>query len=198
MQRLLQGDVGSGKTVVAALAALQAIESGKQVAFMAPTEILAEQHYRKLAAWLDGLPVHVVWLSGSVPAKARREARDALASGEAQLAIGTHALFQEGVEMPNLGLAIVDEQHRFGVAQRLALRGKALAEAHQLMMSATPIPRTLAMTFYADLDVSAIDEMPPGRTPVATRLVNQKRRGEIVAWVGKACAEGGRRTGSAR
>ncbi len=190
MQRLLQGDVGSGKTVVAALAALQAIESGKQVAFMAPTEILAEQHFRKLMAWLDGLPVNIVWLSGSIPAKARRKAREALASGEAQLAIGTHALFQEGVELPNLGLAIVDEQHRFGVAQRLALRGKGLAEAHQLMMSATPIPRTLAMTFYADLDVSAIDQMPPGRTPVATRLVNQKRRNEIVAWVGKACSEG--------
>ena len=190
MQRLLQGDVGSGKTIVAALAALQAIESGKQVAFMAPTEILAEQHYRKLAAWLDGLPVRIAWLSGSVPAKARKAARSELASGAIPFAIGTHALFQEGVELPNLGLAIVDEQHRFGVAQRLALRGKGLAEAHQLMMSATPIPRTLAMTFYADLDVSVLDEMPPGRTPVATRLVNQKRRGEIVAWVGKLAAEG--------
>jgi ATP-dependent DNA helicase RecG len=190
MQRLLQGDVGAGKTIVAALAALQAIESGRQVAFMAPTEILAEQHYRKLAAWLAGLPVEIAWLSGSLPAKARRAAREALASGVAPFAVGTHALFQEGVEMPRLGLAIVDEQHRFGVAQRLALRGKGLAEAHQLMMSATPIPRTLAMTFYADLDVSVIDELPPGRTPVATRLVNQKRRDEIVAWVGKACAEG--------
>ena len=190
MQRLLQGDVGSGKTVVAALAALQAIESGRQVAFMAPTEILAEQHYRKLAQWLDGLGVNMVWLSGSQGAKAKREARAALASGTAQFAVGTHALFQEGVEMPALGLVIVDEQHRFGVAQRLALRGKGLAEAHQLMMSATPIPRTLAMTFYADLDVSVLDELPPGRTPVATRLVNQKRRAEIVAWVGKACAEG--------
>jgi len=190
MQRLLQGDVGSGKTIVAALAALQAIESGKQVAFMAPTEILAEQHYRKLAAWLDGLPVKIAWLSGSVPAKARKKALADLATGAIPFAIGTHALFQEGVELPNLGLAIVDEQHRFGVAQRLALRGKGLAEAHQLMMSATPIPRTLAMTFYADLDVSVLDEMPPGRTPVATRLVNQKRRGEIVAWVGKLAAEG--------
>jgi ATP-dependent DNA helicase RecG len=190
MQRLLQGDVGSGKTVVAALAALQAIESGRQVAFMAPTEILAEQHHRKLAQWLDGLGVNMVWLSGSQGAKAKREARAALASGTAQFAVGTHALFQEGVEMPALGLVIVDEQHRFGVAQRLALRGKGLAEAHQLMMSATPIPRTLAMTFYADLDVSVLDELPPGRTPVATRLVNQKRRAEIVAWVGKACAEG--------
>ena len=190
MQRLLQGDVGSGKTVVAALAALQAIESGRQVAFMAPTEILAEQHYRKLAQWLDGLGVNMVWLSGSQGAKAKREARAALASGAAQFAVGTHALFQEGVEMPALGLVIVDEQHRFGVAQRLALRGKGVAEAHQLMMSATPIPRTLAMTFYADLDVSVLDELPPGRTPVATRMVNQKRRAEIVAWVGKACAEG--------
>jgi ATP-dependent DNA helicase RecG len=190
MQRLLQGDVGAGKTIVAALAALQAIESGRQVAFMAPTEILAEQHYRKLSAWLAGLPVAITWLSGSLPAKPRRAAREALASGAAPFAVGTHALFQEGVEMPRLGLAIVDEQHRFGVAQRLALRGKGLAEAHQLMMSATPIPRTLAMTFYADLDVSVIDELPPGRTPVATRLVNQKRREEIVAWVGKACAEG--------
>ncbi len=190
MQRLLQGDVGSGKTIVAALAALQAIESGKQVAFMAPTEILAEQHYRKLAAWLDGMDVPIAWLSGSVGAKARKQALAALASGEIAFAVGTHALFQEGVEIPQLGLAIVDEQHRFGVAQRLALRGKGLAEAHQLMMSATPIPRTLAMTFYADLDVSAIDEMPPGRTPVATRLVSQKRRAEIVQWVAKQCAEG--------
>ena len=190
MQRLLQGDVGSGKTVVAALAALQAIESGKQVAFMAPTEILAEQHYRKLKAWLDGLDIPIAWLSGSVPAKERRKALAALASGEAPFAVGTHALFQEGVELPQLGLAIVDEQHRFGVAQRLALRGKGLAEAHQLMMSATPIPRTLAMTFYADLDVSTLDEMPPGRTPVATRLVSQKRRAEIVAWVAKGGAEG--------
>ena len=190
MQRLLQGDVGAGKTIVAALAALQAIESSRQVAFMAPTELLAEQHYRKLSAWLADLPVQVTWLSGSLPAKARRQAREAIAGGAATLAVGTHALFQEGVEMPRLGLAIVDEQHRFGVAQRLALRGKGLAEAHQLMMSATPIPRTLAMTFYADLDVSVLDEMPPGRTPVATRLVNQKRRSEIVAWVGKACREG--------
>ncbi len=190
MQRLLQGDVGSGKTIVAALAALQAIESGKQVALMAPTEILAEQHYRKLQSWLDGVGVPVAWLSGSVPAKARRQALADLASGATPFAIGTHALFQEGVEIPNLGLAIVDEQHRFGVAQRLALRGKGLAEAHQLMMSATPIPRTLAMTFYADLDVSMLDEMPPGRTPVATRLVNQKRRAEIVAWVGRLCGEG--------
>jgi ATP-dependent DNA helicase RecG len=190
MQRLLQGDVGSGKTIVAALAALQAIESGRQVAFMAPTEILAEQHYRKLAAWLAGLPVEIAWLTGSLPAKARKKALAAVASGDAMLAIGTHALFEDEVLLPRLGLAIVDEQHRFGVAQRLALRGKAMGEAHQMMMSATPIPRTLAMTFYADLDVSAIDEMPPGRTPVATRLVNNKRRGEVVERVRRACAEG--------
>jgi ATP-dependent DNA helicase RecG len=190
MQRLLQGDVGSGKTIVAALAALQAIESGKQVAFMAPTEILAEQHLRKLQGWLDDVGIQIAWLSGSLPAKQRRKAVEALESGKAPFAIGTHALFQEGVAMPRLGLAIVDEQHRFGVAQRLALRDKGLAEAHQLMMSATPIPRTLAMTFYADLDVSVLDEMPPGRTPVTTRLVSQKRRAEIVQWVGKACREG--------
>jgi ATP-dependent DNA helicase RecG len=195
MQRLLQGDVGSGKTIVALLAALQCIESGWQAAFMAPTEILAEQHYRKLEAWLARLPVKVAWLTGSLPAKARRAALEAAASGAAQLVVGTHALFQDEVRLARLGLAIVDEQHRFGVAQRLALRGKALAagpgrEAHTLMMSATPIPRTLAMSFYADLDVSVIDELPPGRTPVATRLVNQRRRAEVVDRVRRVCAEG--------
>ncbi len=190
MQRLLQGDVGSGKTIVAALAALQAIESGYQVAFMAPTEILAEQHYRKLAAWLDGLPLSIAWLSGGLPAKDRKKALAAIVGGEAQLAIGTHALFQEEVVLPKLGLAIVDEQHRFGVAQRLALRQKGIGDAHQLMMSATPIPRTLAMSFYADLDVSVIDQMPPGRTPVTTKLVSQRRRGEIVERVRKIAAAG--------
>jgi ATP-dependent DNA helicase RecG len=190
MQRLLQGDVGSGKTIVAALAALQAIESGRQVALMAPTEILAEQHYRKLAEWLDGSGVAIAWLSGGMPAKARRASLAAIASGEAAFVVGTHALFEDEVLLPRLGLAIIDEQHRFGVAQRLKLRGKAVGDAHQLMMSATPIPRTLAMTFYADLDVSALDELPPGRTPVATRLVNNKRRGEIVERVRRACAEG--------
>jgi ATP-dependent DNA helicase RecG len=190
MQRLLQGDVGSGKTIVAALAALQAIESGRQVAFMAPTEILAEQHYRKLSQWLDGLGVKIAWLSGGLPAKARKAALAAIASGEAAFAIGTHALFEDEVLLPRLGLAIIDEQHRFGVAQRLKLRGKAMGEAHQLMMSATPIPRTLAMTFYADLDVSVLDEMPPGRTPVTTHLVNNKRRAEIVERVRRACAAG--------
>jgi len=190
MQRLLQGDVGSGKTIVAALAALQAIESGRQVALMAPTEILAEQHYRKLAHWLAGLPVEIAWLTGGLPAKARRKALEAIGSGQAMLAIGTHALFEEEVALPKLGLAIVDEQHRFGVAQRLRLRGKAMGEAHQLMMSATPIPRTLAMTFYADLDVSLLDEMPPGRSPVTTHLVNNKRRPEIVERIGAACRQG--------
>ncbi len=190
MQRLLQGDVGSGKTIVAALAALQAIESGRQVALMAPTEILAEQHYRKLAQWLEGLPIKVAWLTGGLPAKARRAAMAAIASGEAMFAIGTHALFEDEVALPRLGLAIVDEQHRFGVAQRLKLRGKAMGEAHQLMMSATPIPRTLAMTFYADLDVSMLDEMPPGRTPVTTHLVNNRRRVEIIERVRAACVEG--------
>src|SRR5439155_20877695 len=190
MQRLLQGDVGSGKTVVAALAALQAIESGYQVAFMAPTEILAEQHYRKLAAWLDGLPVKMAWLSGGLPAKAKKKAKAAIESGEAHFAIGTHALFQDEVGLPKLGLAIVDEQHRFGVAQRLALRQKGIGDAHQLMMSATPIPRTLAMSFYADLDVSVIDEMPPGRMPVVTKLVSQRRRREIVERVRRLCTAG--------
>ena len=190
MQRLLQGDVGSGKTIVAALAALQAIESGRQVAFMAPTEILAEQHYRKLAAWLEGSGVGLAWVSGSQSAKERKAALAAIASGEAPFVIGTHALFEDDVLLPRLGLAIVDEQHRFGVAQRLKLRGKAVGEAHQLMMSATPIPRTLAMTFYADLDVSVLDEMPPGRTPVATRLVSSKRRAEVVERVRRAARRG--------
>ena len=190
MQRLLQGDVGSGKTVVAALAALQAIESGYQVAFMAPTEILAEQHYRKLAVWLEGLPVKMAWLSGSLPSKERKKALAAIQGGDAHFAVGTHALFQEDVTLPRLGLAIVDEQHRFGVTQRLALRQKGIGDAHQLMMSATPIPRTLAMSFYADLDVSVIDEMPPGRTSVTTKLVSQRRRAEIVERVRKVCAQG--------
>ncbi|MDR0770452.1 MAG: ATP-dependent DNA helicase RecG [Burkholderiales bacterium] len=189
MHRLLQGDVGSGKTVIAALAALRAVENGRQVALMAPTEILAEQHYHKLSAWLAGLPVRLVWLTGTLTAAQHKKALATLADGEPVLAIGTHALFQKGVTMPNLTLAIVDEQHRFGVAQRLALRdrGAGVEEVHQLMMSATPIPRTLAMSFYADLDVSVIDELPPGRMPVTTRLVNQARRAEIIAHVGKRC-----------
>jgi len=195
MQRLLQGDVGSGKTIVAALAALQAVENGYQAAVMAPTEILAEQHYAKFAAWLEPLGVRVAWLSGSQKKKERAAAVAGVAAGEAQVAVGTHALFQEEVEFARLGLAVVDEQHRFGVHQRLALRQKGARGAggpqpHQLMMSATPIPRTLAMSFYADLDVSVIDELPPGRTPVATRLVADTRRDEVLARVRDACVAG--------
>ena len=192
MQRLLQGDVGSGKTVVAALAALQAIEAGFQCALMAPTEILAEQHYRKLSALLAPQGVTVTWLTGSLKKKEKQAALQAIASGETQLAIGTHALFQQDVAFAKLGLAIVDEQHRFGVGQRLALRmkGSAALELHQLMMSATPIPRTLSMSYYADLDVSVIDELPPGRTPVRTKLVADTRRDEVTSRIREACREG--------
>ncbi|MFC4161073.1 ATP-dependent DNA helicase RecG [Chitinimonas lacunae] len=189
MQRLLQGDVGSGKTIVAALAALVAIESGHQAALMAPTEILAEQHYRKLADWLTPLGIEVVWLAGSQKSKAKAATIARIESGEVQMAVGTHALFQESVGFARLGLAIVDEQHRFGVHQRLALRNKG-GSPHMLMMSATPIPRTLAMSYYADLDVSVIDEMPPGRTPVRTRLVQDARRDEMVDYVRTVCATG--------
>lgn len=193
MQRLLQGDVGSGKTIVAAVAALQAIENGWQVAMMAPTEILAEQHYQKMQSWVAPLGLRVEWLSGSQPAKLRKASLAAITSGEAQLVVGTHALIQEQVEFARLGLAIVDEQHRFGVQQRLSLRQKGLGEniePHQLMMSATPIPRTLSMSYYADLDVSVIDELPPGRTPVATRLVSADRRQEVLARVHEVCQQG--------
>ena len=188
MQRLLQGDVGAGKTIVAALAACQAISAGWQAAFMAPTEILAEQHYLKLKDWLEPLGVRVAWLSGSLKSKAKREQLAATAA-EAQLVVGTHALIQEGVDFARLGLAIVDEQHRFGVAQRLALRKKG-DNPHQLMMSATPIPRTLAMSYYADLDVTVLDELPPGRTPIKTRLVADNRRDDVVGFVRKAVEEG--------
>ncbi len=231
MQRLLLGDVGSGKTVVAALAALQAIENGYQVALMAPTEILAEQHYLKLREWLEPLGVTPVWLCGSLKKKDKQIAAERIASGETLLAIGTHALFQNSVEFHKLGLAIVDEQHKFGVQQRLALRNKGkysnpiskvkqggnepatqtvqlarpgageeanavspmkwdLNEPHQLMMSATPIPRTLAMSYYADLDVSVIDELPPGRTPVVTKLVSDARRDEVFERVRATCVAG--------
>lgn len=191
MQRLLQGDVGSGKTVVAALAAAQAIDSGYQAALMAPTEILAEQHFRKIASWLAPLGVDVAWLTGSLKKKDKEEARARIESGEAKLVVGTHALIQHDVEFARLGLVIVDEQHRFGVAQRLTLRNKGVGSVpHQLMMSATPIPRTLAMTYYADLEVSVIDELPPGRTPVVTRLVAQERRDEVIARVHAAALEG--------
>ena len=190
MHRLLQGDVGSGKTVVAVLAALRAVENGIQAAVMAPTEILAEQHFRKFSEWLQPLGVEIAWLSGSQGKKERESARAAIASGKAQVAVGTHALFQERVAFARLGLAVVDEQHRFGVSQRLALRTKG-EDLHQLMMSATPIPRTLSMSYYADLDVSIIDELPPGRTPVVTKLVADSRRGEVVKRVREACIAGG-------
>ncbi len=237
MQRLLLGDVGSGKTIVAALAALQAIENGYQVALMAPTEILAEQHYLKLRDWLEPLGIEPAWLSGSLKKKDKQLAAEHIASGETLLAIGTHALFQQQINFHKLGLAIVDEQHKFGVQQRLSLRNKGKgkgmvpessrahqdarsravsAEAyledrressehttkqidgpvdsgiipHQLMMSATPIPRTLAMSYYADLDVSVIDELPPGRTPVITKLVSDERRDEVIERVRAACMVG--------
>jgi ATP-dependent DNA helicase RecG len=242
MQRLLLGDVGSGKTIVAALAALQAIENGYQVAFMAPTEILAEQHFIKLNEWLIPLGLEPVWLSGSLKKKDKTAAIERIAQGTTQIAIGTHALFQSSVEFNKLGLVIVDEQHKFGVQQRLALRnkgktektvrpdettshstrlpenasqvagyelveGKELSESvvrqahhertdekvgepHQLMMSATPIPRTLAMSYYADLDVSVIDELPPGRTPIVTKLVSDTRRDEVCERIRTACAQG--------
>jgi ATP-dependent DNA helicase RecG len=231
MQRLLLGDVGSGKTIVATLAALQAIESGYQVALMAPTEILAEQHFLKLRDWLTPLGVAPVWLSGSLKKKDKLVATQRIASGETMLAIGTHALFQAQVEFNRLGLVIVDEQHKFGVHQRLSLRNKGKVEnsistvkqgsnepatqavqvvrqetgedanavspmkldyqePHQLMMSATPIPRTLAMSYYADLDVSVIDELPPGRTPVVTKLVSDTRREEVFERVRVACLQG--------
>jgi ATP-dependent DNA helicase RecG len=190
MQRLLQGDVGSGKTIVACMAALQAIEHGWQVALMAPTEILAEQHYKKFATWLAPLGIEIAWLTGSQSKKMREAALLDIASGRAQLAIGTHALFQDAVQFEKLGLAIIDEQHRFGVQQRLALRKKGQPEPHQLMMTATPIPRTLSMSYYADLDVSVIDELPPGRTPIVTKLVSDQRRDEILQRVREACMAG--------
>jgi ATP-dependent DNA helicase RecG len=208
MLRLVQGDVGSGKTVVAALAALAAVEAGKQVALMAPTELLAEQHFINFHKWISPLGVEVVWLAGKLKGKARNAALASL-RGPAQIAIGTHALMQEGVEFDRLGLVIIDEQHRFGVDQRLALRdkGRVVPQAqgadgreeyvakgsqipHQLVLTATPIPRTLAMTAYADLDVSIIDELPPGRTPVATVVLNGTRRSEVVERIRVACAEG--------
>jgi ATP-dependent DNA helicase RecG len=189
MQRLLQGDVGSGKTIVAAIACLAAADAGWQAAVMAPTEILSEQHFRKFTQWFAPLGVRIAWLHGGTPKKERGRL------GEAQIVIGTHALIQESVELARLGLAVVDEQHRFGVQQRLTLRRKAAQAAepaapHQLMMSATPIPRTLEMTYYADLDVSTLDELPPGRRPVATRLASAARRSEVLARVRDAVAEG--------
>ncbi|WP_406820395.1 ATP-dependent DNA helicase RecG [Pseudomonas sp. KnCO4] len=192
MMRLVQGDVGAGKTVVAALAALQALEAGYQVALMAPTEILAEQHYITFKRWLEPLGIEVAWLAGKLKGKARASALEQIANG-APMVVGTHALFQDEVRFKHLALAIIDEQHRFGVQQRLALRKKGVAGElcpHQLIMTATPIPRTLAMSAYADLDTSVLDELPPGRTPVNTVLVADSRRFEVVERVRAACAEG--------
>lgn len=193
MMRLVQGDVGSGKTVVAALAALQAVEAGCQAVVMAPTELLAEQHFRNFLDWLEPIGVRVAWLAGKLTAKQRREQLEEAASGRARVIVGTHALFQEGVEFQRLGLVIIDEQHRFGVHQRLALRQKGARDGqapHQLIMTATPIPRTLAMTAYADLDTSIIDELPPGRTPVQTVVISESRRAEVVARVAAAIDDG--------
>ena len=192
MMRLVQGDVGAGKTVVAALAALQGLEAGYQVALMAPTEILAEQHFITFKRWLEPLGIEVAWLAGKLKGKARASAMEQIANG-APMVVGTHALFQEEVKFKHLALAIIDEQHRFGVQQRLALRKKGVAGQlcpHQLIMTATPIPRTLAMSAYADLDTSVLDELPPGRTPVNTVLVADSRRFEVVERVRAACAEG--------
>jgi ATP-dependent DNA helicase RecG len=193
MHRLLQGDVGSGKTIVAALAASLCIDAGWQCALMAPTEILANQHFRKLVGWLEPLGVRVAWLTGSQKKKERTAMLALIESGEAGLVVGTHAVIQEQVQFRNLALAIIDEQHRFGVAQRLALRSKTNGdqlEPHMLMMTATPIPRTLAMSYYADLDVSTIDELPPGRTPIVTKLVSEQRRDEVVERIRSQLAQG--------
>jgi len=190
MVRLVQGDVGCGKTVVAAAAAARAVGSGRQAVLMAPTELLAEQHQRNLDAWFRPLGITVALVSGSQPARTRRSALEAIACGEVRIAVGTHALFQESMQFRELALVIVDEQHRFGVQQRLRLAEKGVASGrhpHQLIMTATPIPRTLAMTAYADLDVSVIDALPPGRTPVKTVVVAETRRSEVVARIDAAC-----------
>jgi ATP-dependent DNA helicase RecG len=193
MLRLLQGDVGSGKTVVAALAAVQAIESGLQAAIMAPTEILAEQHFINLSSWFSTLGISTAWLSGKVKGKRRDEQLALIETGTAGVVIGTHALFQESVAFDRLGLVIIDEQHRFGVHQRLALQEKGEAEGrlpHQLVMTATPIPRTLTMSVYADMDSSILDELPPGRTPVTTSILADARRDEVIERVQSACSAG--------
>jgi len=193
MLRLLQGDVGSGKTVVAAMSALLAVENGFQVAIMAPTELLAEQHGNTFSQWLEPLGIRLGWLSGKLTAAKRRQQLQDIESGLAQVIIGTHALFQDGVEYQRLGLIIIDEQHRFGVHQRMALQNKSTDKgptAHQLVMTATPIPRTLAMSAYADLDCSVIDELPPGRTPVKTLLAGDERRDEVIARIKNACTAG--------
>ncbi len=194
MMRLIQGDVGSGKTVIAAIACVKAIANGVQAAIMAPTELLAEQHWLSFSDWLRPLGIEPAWLTGSQRAAARRAALEAIGDGSASVVVGTHALFQEGVQFERLGLVVIDEQHRFGVHQRMALRDKGAGrhgQPHQLVMTATPIPRTLAMAAYADLDTSVIDELPPGRQPVQTIAVPDTRRDEIVARVQSACAAGG-------
>jgi ATP-dependent DNA helicase RecG len=193
MHRLLQGDVGAGKTVVAALAAAVCIDAGWQCALMAPTEILAEQHFRKLVGWLEPLGLTIAWLTGSLKAKERRHMLALIESGQAQLVVGTHALIQDKVQFGRLALAVIDEQHRFGVAQRLALRNKLQKdgmEPHLLMMTATPIPRTLAMSYYADLDVSTLDELPPGRTPIVTKVVHEARRAQVIERIRLQVAQG--------
>ena len=196
MMRLVQGDVGSGKTIVAAIACLRAIASGVQAAVMAPTELLAEQHWQNFNQWFERLGIGLAWLSGSQKQSARKASLAAIADGSAQLVIGTHALFQEGVEFDSLALVVIDEQHRFGVHQRMALRNKGSGvgtQPHQLVMTATPIPRTLAMAAYADLDTSVIDELPPGRQPVQTTVLADTRRGDVVLRVRRAC-EGGQQS----
>jgi ATP-dependent DNA helicase RecG len=193
MHRLLQGDVGAGKTVVAALAAAVCMDAGWQCALMAPTEILAEQHFRKLLGWLEPLGITTAWLTGTQKAKERRAMLALIESGEAKLVVGTHAIIQDKVLFQNLALAIIDEQHRFGVAQRLALRNKLQHDAmepHLLMMTATPIPRTLAMSYYADLDVSTLDELPPGRTPIVSKVVHVARRHEVIERIRAQVAQG--------
>ncbi|PMM08968.1 ATP-dependent DNA helicase RecG [Vibrio breoganii] len=195
MMRLVQGDVGSGKTLVAALAAVTAIEQGYQVAMMAPTELLAEQHAINFSTWFEQLGINVGWLAGKVTGKAKQAQLEAIASGEAQMVVGTHALFQEQVKFHNLSLVIIDEQHRFGVHQRLELREKGAASGHyphQLIMTATPIPRTLAMTAYADLETSVIDELPPGRTPIQTVAIPDTKRADIIERIRVACAHEGK------
>jgi ATP-dependent DNA helicase RecG len=193
MMRLIQGDVGSGKTVVAALACAQAVSAGVQVAVMAPTELLADQHMRSFSDWFQNLDIELAWLSGSQKQAERRASLTAIASGQARIIIGTHALFQDGVKFADLALVVIDEQHRFGVHQRVALRNKGKEcgkHPHQLVMTATPIPRTLAMAAYADLDTSIIDELPPGRQPVTTIALPESRRREVVERVRQACAKG--------
>ncbi|MGH8166171.1 MAG: ATP-dependent DNA helicase RecG, partial [Woeseiaceae bacterium] len=193
MMRLVQGDVGSGKTVVAAVACLEALACGVQAAVMAPTELLAEQHLHTLSAWFRDFDIEIAWLSGTLRSAGRRASLEAIASGAAGLAVGTHALFQEGVSFDRLALVVIDEQHRFGVHQRMALRDKGIGRnglPHQLVMTATPIPRTLAMAAYADLDSSVIDELPPGRQPVHTVAMPDTRRSEVVDRVRSACANG--------